>query len=78
MKANQKIILYMNDGVPCGEYKSIVDAYKALQDIKKEDHEENIKGNEYYFELEEETTNTTYIYDVKIYRRGNKLFMKQC
>lgn len=68
----------MNDGVPCGEYKSILEAYKALQECKQVDKEENIKGNEYYFELEEETADTIYTSEVKIYRRGNRVFMKAC
>ena len=78
MKANQKIILYMNDGVPCGESKSIVEAYKLLQECKAQDKEYGCKGIEYYFELETETEKYVETQEVKIYRRGNKVFMKAC
>lgn len=65
----------MNDGVPCGETQSIVEAYMLLQDCKRIDKEYN-SSQEYYFELEEETGDVTYYCEVKIYRRHNKIFMK--
>ena len=66
----------MNDGVPCGETNSIRDAYHLLKDCKRLDKECGCKGVEYYFELEEETDDTIYYQEVKIYKRGNKIFMK--
>ena len=76
MKQNQKIVLYMNDDVSCGEFTSIVEAYKALQECKRQDKEEHLQVDCYYFVLEEETDEALYYTDVKIYRRKNKLFMR--
>ena len=78
MKPNQTIVLYMNDGVPCGECKSIREAYDLLQDCKRQDKECGMQGTEYYFELEEETATAILTQEVKIYRRKNKYFMKGC
>lgn len=78
LKENKKIILMMNDGVECGEFNSLKDAYLGLQDIKRSDKEEKICGNTYYFELQEETKDTLYTQCIKIYKRGNKIFAKQC
>lgn len=76
MKANQTIVLYMNDGVECGRTQSILDAYKLLQTLKVQDKEYNYKGVNYYFELEEETEDAVYYTEVAIYKRGNKVYLK--
>jgi len=79
LKPNQKICLYMNDGVPCGEYTSIKEAYEGLQECKRFDLSIDklvAKFNEYYFEFHEEDDKNIYITDVKIYKRNNKYFMK--
>ena len=84
MKSNQTIVLYMNDGVECGRTKNVVEAYKLLQECKRSDkdywNDYECKGkmpkNDYYFELEEETEDTVYCMSIKIYRRGNKVYMK--
>ena len=78
MKPNQKIVLYMNDGVECGEYHSLFDAYNALKEIKESDKREHIEGNTYYFELEEESDNMVFVGCIKIYRRKNKIYAKRC
>lgn len=80
LKPNQKICLYVEDGVPCGEYTSIKEAYEGLQENKKIDIEmcgqSGAKFFDYYFELHTETDDAIYITDVKIYKRNNKYFMK--
>lgn len=65
----------MNDGVPCGEVKSIKGAYDLLQDCKRQDKEYG-SFPEYYFELEEDSEDTTYYQEVKIYKRKNKYFLR--
>lgn len=82
MKDNQIIFLYMNDGVECGQTRHIHEAYKMLQECKRLDKEEHIKGNEYYFILQEETEKAFYIQKVSITRRhlknGNiRYYMKE-
>ena len=79
MKANQTIVLYMNDGVECGTAKSILEAYKLMKDNKELDAEHGWRGlNKYWFELQEEDGDTLYTCCVKIYRRGKKVFMRYC
>ena len=65
----------MNDGEPCGEAKSIKAAYELLQDCKRQDREYH-SYPEYYFELEEETEDTIYYQEVKIYKYKNKYIMR--
>lgn len=79
MEANETIVLYMNDGVPCGEFtgeKAIIEAYNCLQECKRQDKEYGCKGVEYYFELERETETTVECQEVKIYKRKNRYFCK--
>lgn len=79
MEKNESIVLYMNDGVPCGEFtgdRAIVDAYNCLQECKRQDKEMGCKGIEYYFGFMRETGDALEYQEVKIYKRGNKVFMK--
>lgn len=76
MKTNERIVLYMNDGVPCGTSHSIREAYYMLQDCKRQDKEYHCKGVTYYFELEREEENAIYYQEVKIYKRNSVYYMK--
>lgn len=76
MKTNERIVLYMNDGVPCGTSHSIREAYNLLQECKVQDKRLHCKGVTYYFEHEEETEDVIYYQEVKIYKRNSVYYMK--
>lgn len=76
MKPNESIVLYMNDGVPCGEVKSIREAYYLLQECKAQDKRCHCKGITYYFEYQREEVDALYTSEVKITKRNNVYYMK--
>ena len=55
--------------------KSLIDMYKTSKDIKEFDRKNYIEDT-YYYEVEIEKENTIEIAEVKIYKRGNKIFCK--
>lgn len=55
--------------------KSLIDMYKTSKDIKEFDRKNYIEDT-YYYEVEIEKENTIEIVEVKIYKRGNKIYCK--
>ena len=55
--------------------ENIVEFYKTMVEIKKTDKENNIQDT-YYCEMEIENGNSLDIYDIKVFRRGNKVFVR--
>lgn len=76
---------YVFSGECSGELyrsKSLVDMYKVSKDIKEFDRKHYIQDT-YYYEIEFENGDKNemgqtivYTQDVKIYKRGNKIFCK--
>lgn len=70
--------LYVLYGNASGELHSdsnIVEFYKMMKNIKEFDRSNGIQDT-YYCELHISDDEECSIYDVKIYRRGNKIFCK--
>lgn len=72
----------MKNYVLYGEYsgelysnKNLVEFYKTMIEIKKSDKENNIQ-DVYYCEMQIENGDSLDIYDVKVFRRGNKIFVR--
>lgn len=73
---NKTIVLRQEDGDEIKRCKSPAEAYYSLKDVKEFDKRNGIKTS-YYFELEIDiNSNTTEIYDLKIYKYKGSIKMK--
>ena len=54
---------------------SLNEIYKKFKEVKEFDRKNKIKDN-YYFEMEIIKDNELIISDIKIYKRGNKIYCK--
>lgn len=70
-----EIVLYGEESGEINSYPTLWDAYRGLKEIKKFDKENRIE-DKYYFMHEYEKDGALYQGEIKIYRRGNKIFYK--
>lgn len=74
---NKQIVLRQEDGDEIKRFKSTAEAYYTLKEVKEFDKRNGIKTN-YYFELEIDiNSDTTEIYDLKIYKYKGSIKMKK-
>lgn len=74
-KKINRIVLYGEDSDEVNSYPTLWDAYRGLKETKKFDKENGFE-DKYYFMHEYEKDGALYQREIKIYRRGNKIFYK--
>lgn len=74
-KSENLIVLYGEYSGEVSSYPTLWDAYRGLKEIKKSDKENGIE-DDYYFMHEYEKDGALYQSEIKIYKRGNKIYYK--
>lgn len=73
----KEIVLYtVEESEEIGRYETLWDAYRGLQEIKEFDKRNGMSGEKYYFQYEIENEDSVLVREMKIYRRGNKIYYK--
>lgn len=72
----KEFVLYCEDGVECGRWKTLLEAYKGYRQIREFDKHQGITGIDYWWQLEWEDEENSYYQDIKVYRVRNKIYWK--